>query len=63
MLQRSAALAGWLATAFDIMNRFMTQTMAEAELEERISDVKEENRDLLRDKVKDQQAVIYLQKN
>ena len=45
------------------MNRFMTQTMAEAELEERISDVKEENRDLLRDKVKDQQAVIYLQKN
>ena len=45
------------------MNRFMTQTMAEAELEERILDVKEENRDLLRDKVKDQQAVIYLQKN
>ena len=64
VLQRSAnkaALAGWIGTALDIMNRFMTQIKAVAELEARISNVKEANRDFLRDKFKDQQAVIDLQ--
>ena len=56
-------MAYWLGTELDIKNRVMTQIMAAAELETRISDAKEENKYLLREKIKDQQAAIGLQEN
>ena len=50
-----------LGTALDIMDRAMSQITAAADLETKITDAEEENRDLLKEKVKDQQTVIQLQ--
>ncbi len=63
-LQRSfnkPAIAEWLGTALDILDRAVIQIEAAKKLESQISCAAEENRDLMKNKIQDQNTIIDLQ--
>ncbi len=62
-LQRSfnkPAIAEWLGTALDILDRAVIQIEAAKKLESQISCAAEENRDLMKNKIQDQHTIIDL---
>ncbi len=64
LLQRSVnkpAIAKWLGTALDILDRAVTQIQAATKLEAQIMHADGENKSLMQDKIEDQKTIIDLQ--